>query len=199
MSGVSFDEFEFGFSWVLDDRMQRTSHALVSDGRVWVIDPVDEPEAIERLSALGEPAAVLQLLDRHNRDCAALAARFEVPHLHVPDVVPESPFEAIPVVRIPRWRETALWWPEQRALVVAEVVGTNEAFTVGAGELGIHPLLRAWPPTSLRGMQPEHVLTGHGPGVHGPQAAAALEHAYSHSRRDLPRLVPTLARQIIGR
>ena len=30
--------------------------------------------------ALGEIAGVLQLLDRHNRDCAPLAERFGVPH-----------------------------------------------------------------------------------------------------------------------
>ncbi len=195
--GPTFDEFEFGFSWVLDDRMRRTSHALVDRERVWLIDPVDVPEAIDRATALGTPTAVLQLLDRHNRDCAALAARFDVPHLHVPDVVPDSPFEAIPAVRIPRWRETALWWPERRALVVAEVVGTIEAFTVGTGPVGVHPMLRAWPPSSLRGMRPEHLLVGHGPGVHGAAATTGLERAFARSRRDLPRLGPTLVREAL--
>ena len=47
-------------------------------------------------AALGEPAGVVQLLDRHNRDCAAVAAELGVPHLVVPDAVPDSPFEAIP-------------------------------------------------------------------------------------------------------
>ncbi len=199
MSGVTFDEFEFGFSWVLDERMQRTSHALVDRGRVWLIDPVDVPEAIERATALGTPTAVLQLLDRHNRDCAALAARFDVPHLEVPDVVPDSPFEALPAVRVPRWRETALWWPERRTLVVTEVVGTNDYYAVGPGPVGVHPFLRAWPPSSLRGMRPEHLLTGHGAGVHGPEAAPALERAFSRSRHDLLHLGPALVRQVLKR
>ena len=46
--------------------------------------------AIERALTLGEPAGVLQLLDRHNRDCAALAARLGVPHLVAPTSLPGS-------------------------------------------------------------------------------------------------------------
>jgi hypothetical protein len=45
---------------------------------VWLVDPVDVPEAIERARSLGEPAAVLQLLDRHGRGCAAVAERLGV-------------------------------------------------------------------------------------------------------------------------
>ena len=50
----------------------------------------------------------------------------------------------------------------------------------------MHFLLRLRPPGALRGYQPEHLLVGHGRGVHGPDAAAALEDAYARSRRDLP-------------
>ena len=77
MAVKTLDEYEFGFSWVMDEPLERTSHALAADGRVWLIDPVDVPEAIERATALGEPAAVVQLLDRHNRDCAELAERLD--------------------------------------------------------------------------------------------------------------------------
>src|SRR3954465_10265029 len=101
---ASLSEVAFGVSWEIEEPTRRTSHALLADGRVWLIDPVDQPEAMERVAALAEPAAVVQLLDRHNRDCAAIAGRLGVPHLHVPDAVPGSPFQAIPVVRIPRWR-----------------------------------------------------------------------------------------------
>ena len=31
-----YDEYAFGFSWVLEELMQRTSHALVLDGKVWM-------------------------------------------------------------------------------------------------------------------------------------------------------------------
>ena len=199
MSGVTFDEFEFGFSWVMDERMQRTSHALVDRGRVWLVDPVDVPEAIERATALGTPTAVLQLLDRHNRDCAALAARFDVPHLERARRGAGLAVRGDSGCAMPSWRETALWWPERRALVVAEVVGTNDYFAVGPGPVGIHPFLRAWPPSSLRGMQPEHLLTGHGAGVHGPEAAPALERAFARSRHDLLHLGPALVRQALRR
>lgn len=194
----TFDEYPFGFSWVMDDAMRRTSHALVDEGRLWIVDPIDVPEAMERVGHLGEPAGVLQLLDRHNRDCAAVAARLGVPHLNVPDVVPDSPFEAIAAVRVPRWRETALWWPERKALIVAEVVGTNLYFTGGRGAIGMHPFLRMKPPNSLRGMRPEHLLVGHGSGVHGPETPAELERAYAQARWDMPHVLLSLPKAARG-
>ncbi len=168
--------------------MQRACHALVDDGRVWLIDPLDRPGAPDP-AELGEPAAVLQLLDRHNRDCAALAERLGVPHLVVPDAVPGSPFEAIAALRIPRWRETALWWPQRRALVVAEVLAANPMHTGGEQPVGMHLFLRPWPPSSLRDYRPEHLLFGHGAPLHGPAAAAGVETAYARARRDLPRVL----------
>lgn len=195
----SWDEYPFGLSWVVDEPMARASHALVSNGRVWLIDPVDAAGAVERVRDLGKPAAVLQLLDRHSRDCAAVAERLGVLHVKVPDTIPGSPFEAIPAVRFPGWQETALWWPEQRALVVAEVVGTSFHYTGGLTRVGMHIFLRATPPGSIRGRQPEHLLVGHGSGVHGPEAAAGLEEAYQRSRSDLPAVLKTLAAQLIKR
>lgn len=50
---------EHGFSWIVGEPMARTSHALASDGEVWLVDPVDWPEAVDRAAALGRPAAVL--------------------------------------------------------------------------------------------------------------------------------------------
>jgi len=185
---VRYDEYPFGFSWWPREAMTRTSHALDTGDGVWLIDPVDVPEAIERATALGTPAGVVQLLDRHNRDCAALAARLGVPHLRVPDAVPGTPFSVICVLDLPRWRERALWWPERRALVVAEVVGTNGMYALGSGPAGMHPLVRAVPPGALRHYEPEHLLVGHGRGVHGPLAAGALEDAYDRARKDLPKL-----------
>jgi len=183
-------EHRLGLTWVAQDALERASHALVDDGRVWLVDPVDEPAAIERARALGTAAGVLQLLDRHVRDCAALAERLDVPLHVVPDAVPGSPFSAIRVLRMPGWRESALWWPARRALVVAEVVGTSPHVTLGGSRAaGIHPLLRLRPPAALRPYQPEHLLVGHGEPVHGPEAADALHTAYARSRRDLPRMV----------
>ena len=198
MAGIkTYDEFPFGFTWVIDEPLERSSHAIVADGRVWIIDPVDVPEAIERAAALGEPAGVLQLLDRHDRDCIAVAERLGVLHVKVPDVVPGSPFEAIRAVRVPAWSESALWWPEQKTLVVAEVVGSAHHYTAGRAPVGMHIFLRALPPQAIRGREPEHLLMGHGAGVHGPEASAALEAAYAAARSELPAVLKSLAGSLL--
>ncbi len=201
MSNVTYAEHAAGLTWVCGDPLTRTSHALAHDGRVWLIDPVDDAEALERAHALGKPTAIVQLLDRHPRDCAALALRLEVPVHRLPDRLPDAPFEVVDVLGLPLWREKALWWPATRTLVVAEVVGTNDIYTTGRGPAGIHPFLRARPPGVLRRFTPENLLVGHGPGVHGAAAAAALEHAYARTRADLPRLLvqlPGIARRTGG-
>lgn len=184
------DRGHAGFSWVVDEPATRTSHALADAGQVWLVDPVDWPDALDRVAALGTPAAVLQLLDRHNRDCAAVAGRLGVPHLVAPAAVPGSPFEVIEVRRSRRWQEVALWWPEPRTLVVAEAVGTNAFYTGGRAAVGVHLLLRPSPPREQLGdLEPEHLLVGHGEGVAGTEAAEALRQALASSRRDLPRLL----------
>ena len=139
------DEFDGGFGWIVDEFMERCSHALVEDGRVWVIDPVDGDGVEERIRAAGTPAGVLQLLDRHNRDCAALAARLGVRH----HVVPQGslgPFAPSPSRTTDSWKEVALWWPDRRVLVCADVLGTAPYFRAGDERLGVHPLLRLRPP-----------------------------------------------------
>ena len=168
------DESEFGFGWIAEDRLARTSHALAADGRVWLVDAVAWPEAEERARSLGRPAGVVQLLDRHNRDCAEVAARLGVPHLRVPDSL-DAPFEVVRVVNLRVWRERALWWPERRVLVAADALGTVSYFTLAGEPLGVHPFLRPFPPRSLRRHDPEVVLVGHGEGIRdasGPYRSA---------------------------
>ena len=188
-----------GLTWVMDEAMERASHALVDDrDRVWLVDPVDDPDAMEQVAALGEPAGVLQLLDRHGRDCAALAERFGVPLFKVPAALPEAPFGSLRVVRNRLWNEVALWWPARRALVVAEALGTAPAFAVGAGPVGVHPVLRLRPPHQLKGLPAEHLLVGHGPPVHGPETTDAIAQAIDHSWRDTPRLLLKLPSLILA-
>jgi hypothetical protein len=139
------DESDDGFGWIADERLARTSHALAVDGRAWLVDAVLWPEALDRARELGEPAGVIQLLDRHARDCAVVAAELGVPHLRVPDRI-DAPLELVRVVNLPFWRERALWWPERRVLVVADALGTVGYFTPGGAPLGVHPLLRPFPP-----------------------------------------------------
>ncbi len=175
-----------GFGWIADEAMTRTSHALAAEGRVWLVDALDWTEAIERACSLGEPAGVIQLLDRHHRDCAALADRLGVPHVVAPDEVRGSPFTFIPIMRRKRWRESALWWPKTRTLVLADALATNRFYTAGKAALGVHMVLRLTPPTTLAAFEPDRILVGHGEGIFGPGAAETLRQALAESRRRLP-------------
>jgi hypothetical protein len=186
------DEFHGGFGWIQEETFRRTSHALVADGRVWLIDPVDEEGLEERIRAAGEPAGVIQLLDRHNRDCAALAGKLGVP-LHYLDA--PAPFEAMRLRTPPRWNEIALWLPERRVLVVGDALGTiGRYFRAPADRIGVHPLLRLFPPRRLERFTPLRILVGHGEGVH-EAATEALNEALATSRRRLPALVGGLLRR----
>ncbi len=182
------DELDAGFGWIVDDFLERCSHALVADGRVWVVDPVDGDGVEERLRTAGDPAGVIQLLDRHRRDCRAVAQRLGVPHHIVPRRrVDGAPFEFLLVVEMPLWREVALWWPEQRVLVCADVFGTVSTQRASGERLALHPLLRPFPPRRrLAAVEPLHVLCGHGEGVHGDEATPALREALANARRGLP-------------
>ncbi|MDX6685137.1 MAG: hypothetical protein QOF86_1265 [Baekduia sp.] len=191
-------EHALGLSWVMDDAMQRASHALSDGDRVWLVDPVDDAAALGRAATLGAPAGVLQLLDRHNRDCAPIAARLGVPHYQVPRVLPEAPFTCRSVMRNRLWREVALWWPARRALIVAEALGTAPAFAVGDGPVGVHPMLRLLSPKGLKGFGPEHLLVGHGPPVSGPDIGAQVDRAIDHAGRDLPKLLLKLPSLILA-
>jgi hypothetical protein len=158
------DEFEHGFGWIQDEFLQRCSHALVSGGNVWLIDPVDDVGVEERVRDAGTATGVIQLLDRHNRDCAAVAARLGVPH-HVVPREPLGPFEFVPILDWRVWREVALWWPDERVLVCADALGSIGYWRLGRGRIGPHPLLRLRPPKALKGLKPDVVLCGHGKGV----------------------------------
>src|SRR4051812_28511366 len=172
--------------WIADEFMERCSHALVADGRTWLVDPVDNP----RVNELDDVAGVIQLLDRHNRDCARLAERFGVPH-HVVPHERIGPFEFLPVKQSRRWREVALWWPERDTLVCADALGTAEYYRGGDERLAVHPLLRLRPPRF--DVCPEEILCGHGAGI-SVDADAALREALRTSRRRAPRQLVSAVR-----
>jgi hypothetical protein len=180
------DEFEHGFGWRLEgDRIERTSHAVLGGGRVWLTDVIDGAGLDDRVQALGEPAGVIQLLDRHARDCAAVADRLGVP-LH--EMEAPAPLTVLPIVRTRFWREVALWISEERILVCADALGSLGYFRAKGEPFGVHPLLRLFPPRkALAGLDPEHILFGHGPGYHGPKAPDALHEALATSRRRMPK------------
>jgi hypothetical protein len=186
-----YDEFEHGFGWTPaePELEERTSHAIRAGGRVWVTDALDGFGVEARVRDLGEPVAVVQLLDRHNRDCAAVAERLGVP-LHVTpfDGVDGAPFEAIPVVRRKRWQEIALWFPAERILAVGDALGTADYYRAGDEPVAVHPLLRLAPPRkAFAGLEPLHVLCGHGQGGHGEGVPMAVQEALRTARSRLPR------------
>jgi hypothetical protein len=173
--------------WIEPGFMQRASHAVEAGGGVWVIDPVYDEEALDQVRALGEPAGVVQLLDRHERDCARVAELLGVPHHAVPDDAPAgAPFEVLPVLRRKRWHEVALWFPEHRTLVCADALGTARYYRAPGERIAVSPLLRLTPPRVLLRVEPEHVLVGHGAGVHEDSAAAVRAAVTKARSRTLP-------------
>ncbi|OVE85867.1 hypothetical protein [Natronolimnobius baerhuensis] len=202
------DQFENGVTWIAhpDEAMQRASHALEIDGKVWVIDPVDADGLDELLADYGDVTGVVVLLDRHTRDAAAIANRHEVPvflpesfdditgeDLEAPvarfrDKLSTTGLEAHTVVNNRFWKEVALYNPDDGTLVVPESVGTVEYFCAGAEPLGVHPMQRLVPPReTLGGFAPDRILVGHGPGVHS-KATGSLEDALATARRRTPRV-----------
>ena len=195
------DELDVGFGWIAEEPaiMRRCSHALLVDGGVWIFDPVEGEGVEERIRALGEPAGVVQLLDRHGRDSASMARNLGVPLHSVPlVVVPETPFRPVLIVRNRWWHEIALWWQQRRVLVVADALGTFGYFVAPGERLGVHPLLRIAPPHRLGGLEPAHILCGHGEGLHD-DAASALQEALSSSSRRIPRWLVGLGKDALRR
>ncbi len=179
--------------------MTRTAHAVAVDGRVWVLDPFDHEGAEERVRALGEPAGVVQLLDRHSRDCAGWAARLGVPHHVVPAAVPGAPFTVVSVPAMPGWREVALWFPGSRTLACADALAAAPGYRAPGERVAVHPLLRLRPPRALGALAPEHLLLGHGAGLHGQEAADAVAQALATARRGLPAFLAGAVRRGVRR
>jgi hypothetical protein len=168
--------------WVEDEFLERASHALVTETGTWLIDPVDNA----RVDELQNVAGVLQLLDRHNRDCEAIAQRLGVRRV----VLPHQRIAPFMFIRISK-HEVALWWNERRVLACADALGTARYYRAGEEQLAVHPLMRLRPPRF--DIRPEVILCGHGPGVF-EGAEPALREALRTSRRGIPRQVVSAAR-----
>jgi hypothetical protein len=184
-----------GITWVEAGSMARSAHAVVDGDQVWLIDPFEDADAMAAARELGKPTAVIQLLDRHRRDGASIAARLGVPLLAMPSAVPSSPFTVVSVMSRSRWREVALWWEAESTLIVAEAIGTGPLFALGR-RAGVHPILRPMPPrASLGGYAPERMLVGHGPPIDS-DAGSALTEALENARSDIPRLLISLPKAL---
>ncbi|WIV66954.1 hypothetical protein [Natrialbaceae archaeon AArc-T1-2] len=200
------DRFEGGVGWIAhpEETIQRASHALAVDDEVWVIDPVDADGLDELLAEFGEVAGVVVTFDRHTRDAATVANRHGV-SVYLPSFfenvaegidapitrfgaeLDETGFEVHVLQNNRFWQEIALYDPDERTLVVPESVGTAAYFLARGERLGVHPMLRGFPPRDLAGFDPDRVLVGHGEGVFAA-ASSALRSAIDGSRRRMPAL-----------
>jgi len=195
------DRFDDGVGWIPhpDEKMQRASHAIrTGDDEVWIVDPVDADGIDDLFEEFGDVQGVVVLMDRHARDAAGVAERHDVP-IHVPsfvdpgidartlpvtDELPGTDFEVVRVLDLPGWDEAALY--DGETLVVGDVVGTADYFTVGDERVGVHPMLRVKPPQALEQFRPERILVGHGDGIMY-EATDALRDALDGARRRAPR------------
>ncbi|MFC7154820.1 hypothetical protein ACFQPA_05040 [Halomarina halobia] len=209
------DRFEGGVGWLAypDERMQRASHALATDGEVWLVDPVDARGLDDLLSDLGTVRGVVLLLDRHRRDAATIARRhgvavhrpswmsnvdaeLEVPIDDVETSLDGTGFRVHKLVDWPVWREAYLYDETDGTLVVADALGTAPYFCTSDERIGVHPMLRPLPPTELADLDVERVLVGHGEGVH-EDATRAVRDAVTNGRRRTPALYARTVREFV--
>lgn len=199
-SDPAFERFDGGLTWIAhpEEGMQRASHALETEGGLWLVDPLDVEGLDGRLADLGHVAGVVLLLDRHERDAVAIARRHQVPVSRAPGIdrtldgpteditggLPGTDFEFLTLREWPGWHEVGLW--DGATLVVPESLGTVSYATVGDERLGVNPIIRIAPPRSLGRLSPERVLVGHGPPVLDG-ATPALQDALANARRGLPK------------
>jgi hypothetical protein len=193
------------FAWQPEpsDPGQRSSTAIVIDAGTVLVDPLDADGLDAALAGVPPVCGVVTLLDRHQRDAAAIAARLGVPRL-IPRAL-GGPGLALPgaeeraVLERRHWREALLWLADRRVLVCAETLGTASFFLARSGEpIGLHPLARLSPPrAAFAGLEPEVIAVGHGKPL-TKDAAVALRDALRTARVRLPmnvlRLVPEVVR-----
>lgn len=213
------DRWDGGVGWIAypDEQMQRASHAFVADGGVWVVDPVDAEGLDDLLAEFGDVAGVVVMLDRHKRDAAAIANRHDV-SVYVPDwmagvaskldapverfgrELADTGYRAITVrdSSVPPWQEVGLYDDESGTLIVPESVGAGDYFLAPGERLGVHPMLRLFPPERALGtLSPERILVGHGAGVM-EDATTALRDALDGARRKSPALYGKTLRAFIS-
>lgn len=210
------DRWSDGVGWLAhpEEDMQRASHAFAVDGDVWVVDPVDAEGIDDLLAEFGEVTGVVLLLDRHTRDASTIADRHDVA-VHVPywmDGVQtklDAPIESVrtelgdtgygvhPIIDNRFWHEAALYGEDTGQLIVPEAVGTAPFFRTEGEDLGVHPVLRLFPPKRLARLAPDRIAVGHGRGVDA-DATAAIGRAIDRSRRTAPALYLDILREQIS-
>ncbi|MUV85892.1 hypothetical protein GJ631_04720 [Natronomonas sp. CBA1123] len=199
------DRWMGGVGWIAhpEETMQRASHALLTNDGVWLVDPIDAPGVDALIEEFGDVAGVVVLSNHHTRDADTFAVRHDVPvtlpapmtdvagaidaptdRLDVGGTLGE--YELIEVARSgSTWQEYALY--DGETLVASESVGAADYMRVGDERLGVMLLRRLTPPReAFADLQPNRVLSGHGPGVH-EDADDALTDAIDNARRRFPK------------
>jgi hypothetical protein len=195
-------DWDGGVSWIAhpDEDGRRASHAIETDDGTWLVDPLDATNLSGLLDPLDEVVGVAVCSSWHARDAGRLARRHDVA-VHVPTwmdrvagrvdapverytLAPADAFRVLPCRPFPLFQEAFL--VHEGTLMVPDSLGTVEHWRVGDERLGLPPFRRLQPPAQLRGLEPERVLVGHGPGV-TERAPEALATALSGARRSAPR------------
>lgn len=208
--------WEEGFSWIAHPRegLKRASHALTFGDGTWLIDPLDFEELDDRLSDLAAVTGIIVLSSLHSRDADVIAHRHEVP-VYIPswmdgiEMKLDAPIERFerslantkyrthPVYDVSIWQECALY--DGSTLIVPEALGTAFHYKLPHQQLGIHPMLRLFPPRGqFAGLEPARVLTGHGFGTM-TNATAALENALKGARIHAPKVYGNALLHILSR
>ena len=172
------------------------SHALLADGGAWVVDPTEAPVE-DRIRALGEPAGVIQLLDRHERACSQFAERPRRARTTAsrsrasPNHVRDRAGAAAPLAG----ERSRSGGPSGACSVCARRARYGAALLRARRGAARRPSVpRATPPRRWAQLEPDHVLCGHGAGVH-EEATAAVRDALARIAPPMPRLLvePLLA------
>ncbi|OVE84418.1 hypothetical protein [Natronolimnobius baerhuensis] len=214
------DRWADGIGWIAhpDEDGLRASHAVRGSEGLWLLDPLRAAGVTDLIETVDEDVAGVAICSSwHARDADWFARTYDVP-VSVPTWmgrVPErvdAPIRyydgdlepAIQVTRcepMPTWTEAILHAEPHGTLYVPDSMGTIAPFTVGEERLGLELLRRLAPPRSLRRLEPERVLVGHGEGVF-EDATRALEFALAGGRRRFPRATlengPATVRSLVG-
>ena len=203
---TTVDVGEAGIGWIADptELMQRTSHAFFgADDRLWLVDPLDVPGLDDYLGSHGEVGGVIVAFDRHRRDAAKIAQRFDLP-VTVPPVLEgfvgsidaetrvrpgcetaQLQFHTLLDSRVPPWREAAVIGPDGTTIYIPEVLGRAGYYTAPGERVGVHPMLRVTPPrAAMQSLSFQTLWCGHGRGLTGAQAE--VDRALRDARSRLP-------------
>ena len=199
------DEWDGGAGWIAapDETIERASHVIRGDAGCWLIDPVDADGLDDWLAPFGPVVGVVVGLDRHKRDADDIATRHGV-SIHVPEqlfdladafsapvgglgpFIEDTGWTPHLIVDHRWWTEVALVSPDGKTVRIPEAVGTSPQMVAPGERLGVHPVLRPWPPReTLSALEPDRLLVGHGEGIMD-DAATVLADTLAGARRRAP-------------